>query len=207
MRLYEPWPSWRERALSLRLFQAAQDLARSNYGTQVLAIWSFSEAICWFILPDFLLLPLAVLAPDKTRRLIVTAWISSVLGTLVLWLMMSQLPAHQASLIFALPFTHEGMLPKIQTLADLYGDGSAMFQPFSGIPAKVWVYSAVYLNHWNSLGFMGMLALARGLRMAAVGCLGRTIARRAPGLVQRSWLGWLIVYPVLFLLMLTATSR
>jgi membrane protein YqaA with SNARE-associated domain len=205
MLLYKPFRPWR--VLSRRLFQAAQNLACSNYGTQVLAIWSFSEAICWFILPDFLLFPLTILAPDRARHLIATAWISSVLGTLVLWLIISQLPAHHANLIFALPFTHEGMLLKIQTLTDLYGYASILFQPFSGIPAKVWTYSAVYLNHWHAWGFLGMMALARGLRMAAVGWLGWTLSRKAPGLVQRFWLGWLIVYPVLFLLMLTATSQ
>lgn len=188
-------------------FHSLQRFANSISGDITLLLWSFAEAICWFILPDFLLLILAILAPQKTLKWVLLSIIGSLTGTIVLITLLHWLPINFATIIFRLPFTHIGMLTKVEHFIQSYGHISILLQPFSGIPSKVWTYDIYQSPHWHPWLFLLLLTLARGTRMMLIGGIGYLVSKRIPTIIQRYWLFLLVLYTVLFLIFLSITSR
>jgi membrane protein YqaA with SNARE-associated domain len=201
--------NWSEQVMTERgtFYAECQDFAQSAKGDKLLALWSFMEAIVWFIFPDFLLFPLVLLAPEKATRRIVIAMTTSILGAIVMVLLLVTVPLEVTNLIFKLPFTHQAMLLKIDALAQSYSHWSVLFQPFSGIPAKVWLWDAVYIHQWEMTAFLVWLGMARSLRMILIGSIAYWIGTRNFNIIKKSWPGWFSLYAVAALLLIAWTSQ
>ncbi len=193
--------------LSRQLYAAQQCFASSFTGTSLLAAWSFMEAICWFILPDYLLLIMVVLCPTKAKRFAIISLVFSMLGCIVMLGLVGCFPEQIGHFIFTLPFTSAGMLTKVHHLEHMYGITATFLQPASAIPAKVWTYAAIYQFHWNLFIFWSFLAIARGSRMAVIAALGWWIGRYLSRKLSGYWLIWLTLYSMLFFLVLAKISR
>jgi len=195
------------RTFSSRLYENDQRFAASRIAIILLAAWSFSEALIWFVLPDFLLLPLSILAPARWRLWLMVALVCSLLGTIAMIFLVGHLPDFMFHLLTRLPFTHAAMFSRIETLADAYGPWSTLWQPVSGIPVKAWTWMAVSKLHWRPALYLALVLLARGLRMAIVCWLGAQIARRFPQPLRNAWPLWFLLYSAFFFAFLGLTSR
>lgn len=190
-----------------RAFESHRRFAHTRWAVGLMAAWSFFEALVWFILPDYLILLLAMLA---SRRLWTWVWVSvlfSLLGTLVMMSLVAAWPESMAQVIFHLPFTHERMPQRIEAMSQGWGVLSAVMQPFSLVPVKVWTYSALEHLHWDPMVYLLMLGLGRGVRMILVGSVGVIAARVFEAPLKHGWLVWVSLYTLVFLLALAWTSR
>lgn len=192
--------------LSWELYVTQQRFASSSAGTALLAIWSFLEAICWFILPDYLLLIHVALCPTHAKRFAILSLVSSMAGSIVMLFLAARFPEQVGHFLFTLPFTSADMLSKTQHLEHSFGVSATLLQPVSGIPAKVWTYAAVYHFHWNLLVFWGLLAVSRGVRMALISFIGWVFGRYYNRELSAFWPIWLTLYTFLFFLFLTKIS-
>jgi hypothetical protein len=187
-------------------FSKQKAFADSISGDNLLILWSFLEAICWFVFPDFLIVILSVLAPQKTKRWIALSTASSFFGTVTLFCSFRFLPLEAFQVMFHLPFTHTDMLSRIEKLGSIHGYTSILFQPFSGIPAKVWSYSAYHTFHWNIFAFLLLLTSARSIRMLIAAWLARTTINMFSGFIPKYWLPLLAAYTIIFFIFLSLTS-
>ncbi len=185
---------------SRELMAATRRFCDGRGADWLLGAWSFAEALVWFILPDFLLLPYAAAAPRKSKRWFITALCSSLAGTLLLLILAVFWPEPVRQMIFSLPFTAAAMLSELEGIRA----PEILTQSVSGIPAKVWTLAALDY-HWNLAAFLLLLTLSRGLRMAAVLLIGQWLSGRR--WVEDYWLLWLILYIPAFLAGLSAVSN
>lgn len=148
--------------------------AEGPLGIVVIALWSFTEAFVWPLLPDSLLLSQSFAAPRRARVLFVTAVIGTVVGSV------AAVALARHGLDWALPWTTERMSDAANTGLVENGAAALRDQPTSGIPVKV--YNRLAADTDISLwAWAGWVALARGVRMAATATLGAaagTVLRR-----------------------------
>lgn len=163
------------------LFERVAAAARSRTAIVVMGAWAVAEALAWPVIPDFLLLPLVVLAPGRWRRLALAALAGSLLGGSLSYAA-GQVEAGRILLDNA-PLVTERM---IDVAGDrLRADGAAglLTQPLSGIPYKAFSYQAA-----ESVGagqFVLFSALARGARFLAVALIGALVGRWARPVCER----------------------
>lgn len=158
-------------------YERARRLARSRAGLAVCFAWGAAEALVLPIVPDVAVALLAVVAPARFPLLALSAAAGSVAGSGA---------AHALGAIGIVP-----PLPLVtprmaqQASAWLAGEGARAVdhQPWSGIPIKAFSYEAGAAG--VPLGaFVWHTAIARGMRMLAVGAVfalaGRVGRRAAP---------------------------
>lgn len=134
----------------------------------IAGIWAVLEATVFFVLPDFFVAPAVIARPRLIWRLVAASLIGTVAGTLVLAATVVVEPDGTHAMITALPFTTDAMFA---TVGDgRTGDMAAVFtQPYSGIPAKVWTWTAVGGDGFLASGmFFVVLALGRSIRFTIV---------------------------------------
>jgi membrane protein YqaA with SNARE-associated domain len=120
--------------------------AESRKENMLIAFWAFSEACIWFVFPDFILLILGILSPQKLWKYLTISIIASSLGGLLMMYLCVDHVNLVEKYLFHLPFTNLGMLNHLKTLENNFGNLSYFLQAFSGIPFKVWTYQAVSQN-------------------------------------------------------------
>lgn len=162
-------------------------LETSRQWDRAVAVWGFSEAIFWFVVPDVFLLPTSVARPEGAWRRAGICWVGSLLGITVWWAWVTSygVPAW----LYSLPWTYPTMATEVLTLARDGGVWLALSQPMSTIPVKVWVAALVPSREWAFLPFLFWVGLARGGRMLAFSLLGGLLGRRYPWLGDRR-LAW-----------------
>lgn len=168
------------------------------------AAWSFLEGSVWFVVPDFILLPLGVIDPDRYRQWAWLALKSSLAGIAVLWVLCCLVPTAMARLIYSLPCTYPGMGDCVAELGTRLGPAVGVFQPWSSVPVKVWALVAVERLEWRLLPFLFFAGLGRATRMFFVAWLGSMLGRRWPK-IAGPW--WAVAYVVLFFWGLHLVSR
>ncbi|GAB4083467.1 hypothetical protein GCM10028784_00970 [Myceligenerans cantabricum] len=164
----------------------------------VAGVWAVLEATVFFVLPDFFVAPAVIARPRLIWRLVGATLIGTVAGTLVLAAAVVVDPVGTRAMITALPFTTDAMFATV-------GDGraddlAAVFaQPYSGIPAKVWTWTAVADGGFAAAGaFFVVLALGRAIRFAVVAGVA-WLAERLLGTWLRRFARFLVpVYVVVF---------
>jgi hypothetical protein len=189
------------------LYQAGQARAHQPAMLTLLGLWSWGEAIFWVILPDFLLVPLGLLAPERRWRFWAVAVLSSSLGTLTLMGLVHLFPGDWLGRIWALPLTGPHMVPRLESLIEQFGWTALWMQPVSGVPVKVWTLYTLTEDPFPFLALWGITTLARALRMAAVTAGTGWLHRRFSLLIQSHWLGWMALYTLAVLVGLVWTSR
>ncbi|MGE0199538.1 MAG: YqaA family protein [Candidatus Melainabacteria bacterium] len=192
--------------MSGRVYDAMARWASTRSAEVTLCVWAFLEAIVWVILPDFLLIPLSMLKPSHARRFWLVAAVASMLGSITLWVLSTHWSATVGQWLFQLPFTPPAMAQRILQTGLDHGVLITLTQPVSGMPAKVWTWTAATQLHWSPVGYLGLLTLARSIRMGLCVAMGAWLGRRVPTFLRQWWLPLLIAGSGGILWFLTASS-
>jgi membrane protein DedA with SNARE-associated domain len=181
-------------------------LRSSRTAVCLLGLWAALEAIVWFILPDYLLLIFAVIAPARGKQWFCSALAGSIIGAILMVGICLWQPEWVPSWLFSLPFTHSGMLDRITHLKAEYGVVAIAMQPFSGVPAKVWIYDAAIRVVEQPLLFLSLLTFGRACRMALVTSVGIWLGKHFPSQIRQYWFLLWAAYTALFLVGLWKTA-
>ncbi|MDR1124294.1 MAG: hypothetical protein LBL61_06945 [Elusimicrobiota bacterium] len=131
----------------------------------IIGIWAFLEATVFFIMPDFLLCPAVIARPKQSRDILLMTVIGSVLGMTALAAVCFACPGEIRRLFVYIPFTSDAMFEKV--ILEINSSFSVFFQPFSGIPVKVWIWTAI-ISKTNFFSFFTVIILGRVFRFLMV---------------------------------------
>jgi len=165
------------RTLNNKAYASIREFSLTRSALILLIAWSFFEASIWFIIPEFILIPLVIANPDSYKRHFKTILISSTAGALIYVMIASLQPDLVYSLLIKIPFTNAHMIDRIMILYSKEGIASVLRQAFSGIPSKVWSYAAVK-SGFGILPYVTLLTISRGARMAIVAYASSIIGRK-----------------------------
>lgn len=94
--------------------------------------WAASEAFIWFIIPEFLLILVVFIRAKQKFNLVKYDIYGTILGTIIgiSW----HLPDNA---LLKLPYIYQGMIDHVRDWYDQYQVWGLLFQPFSGVPYKL----------------------------------------------------------------------
>jgi membrane protein YqaA with SNARE-associated domain len=125
---------------------------QSNY---LVATWAASEAIIWFIIPEFLLFLMIFMKVRHKINLLKYDIIGTVIGTLIgVWWHAPQ------NVLTKIPYVFDGMVQQTRFWYDAHGIWGLIFQPFSGVPYKVFTNLAADYHFFLPL-FLVIAVVAR----------------------------------------------
>lgn len=151
---YHPETSFKHLALNSHL----EDFLSSKQANYLVFIWAASEAIFWFIIPEFLLLLVIFLRVKNKRTLLLYDIWGTAFGTVV-GLILSIYTNFDVAYI---PYITQNMIQQVQVWYRSLGSLGLFFQPFSGVPYKVFVLNA----HYFQINFLWFVVLAVIIRIA-----------------------------------------
>jgi membrane protein YqaA with SNARE-associated domain len=106
----------------------------SNY---LVMIWAASEAIFWFIIPEFLLILVIFMKIHRKFDLVKYDIIGTVIGTVIGFMI------HVSDTTFLkVPYIYQRMLDQAHVWFDQMGVWGLVNQPFSGVPYKAFIHEA-----------------------------------------------------------------
>lgn len=104
----------------------------SRQANYLVFFWALGEALVWFVIPEFLLLLLIFMRIRRKRELLIYDIAGTAIGTVIALIV--HLPDR---LIARLPYIRPGMIIQTRHWYAAHGIFGLIFQPFSGIPYKV----------------------------------------------------------------------
>jgi len=122
--------------------------------------WAMSEALFWFVIPEFLLLLVVFMRIRRKRELLIYDVGGTVAGTIVAFFVHVS-----ASGIAHLPFIQEKMVEQTNAWYAHSGIWGLLYQPFSGVPYKVFTLTAQN-HHFFILWFIIVAVIVRMSRYA-----------------------------------------
>ena len=128
----------------------------------LIMVWAATEAIAWFIIPEFLLFLLIFMKVHRKFDLVKYDLIGTVIGTLIAfwWRLPDAFFAH-------LPYVRPKMLEHVHTWYDQQGIWGLLHQPFSGVPYKIFTHEAADYHFFIPL-FLLVAVTARMVRYLVV---------------------------------------
>jgi len=171
--------------------------AASRAALVVVGAWGFAEAIAWPIIPDFIILPLALAVPSRWFAFALAALAGSLSGGLVSYLLGATAPGPY--LLDVAPLVTDSM--KDGARSALHDDGALglMAQPLSGIPYKVFAYQAA-LAGVGIIEYAVLSAVVRGSRFLAVALVGAVAGKLLRKWWERFWPWFCVLYCAAFLI-------
>jgi 1-acyl-sn-glycerol-3-phosphate acyltransferase len=124
--------------------------------------WAATEAMFWFIIPEFLLFLLIFMKIHRKFDLVKYDLIGTVIGTIAVFCW--QLPH---DLFARVPYIRPKMLESVHTWYDRQGVWGLVHQPFSGVPYKVFTHEAANYRFFIPL-FIIVAVVARMVRYLVV---------------------------------------
>lgn len=121
-------------------------------------LWAAGEAIVWFVIPEFLLVLMIFMKIKRKRELVKYDVAGTVAGTLI------ALGLHLPSdVLLKMPYVYQGMITQVGHWFDANGILGILYQPFSGVPFKI--FNALALDYGFFIPLYIILAIsARVLR-------------------------------------------
>lgn len=184
------------------LWQTTSNWAHHHVMASILGAWAFCEAIFWFILPDFLLLPMTLQQPKRWKLFAVATIFGSLFGALIMMTLCTYQPDLIAQYITRLPFTHITMMTKIEHLFLQFPKIAPLFQAISGVPVKVWFWGNHHHQWMNSTIFLTLILVSRAVRITGVAILACTLSRLNNQWFKPHWLLFLLLYITIFFIAL-----
>lgn len=137
------------------LSERVESFFLSKASSYLVFFWAMSEALFWFVIPEFLLLLVVFMKIKNKRQLLVYDVAGTVAGTLIAFML--HVPNQ---IIEKLPYIQPKMVElTINWFTDL-GIFGLFYQPFSGVPYKVFTLTATQF-HFNMLAFIVLAVLVR----------------------------------------------
>lgn len=109
----------------------------SKQANWLIFAWAASEALFWFVIPEFLLLLVVFMRIRNKKQMLVYDIAGTVAGTILALVIRLQ-----ESTIAKLPYIQPGMISQTKTWYSEKGLLGLMHQPFSGVPYKVFTHLA-----------------------------------------------------------------
>lgn len=182
--------------LSRRLFRRWTRLTGGYRGVALMFAWAVAEATVWPIIPDFLLLPVAITHRRRHIPLFATI-LGSALGGAAwhVWASLHPEPAIRA--LLALPLVRVDQIQTVRARIERSGSSALFTQPWSGIGLKVWapVAAAQGIPAGRALLFF---TIARTLRLGLVSVVAAAVTRALRGRVERLAAPLAVVYLSIF---------
>jgi membrane protein YqaA with SNARE-associated domain len=185
------------RAASRVAYDRWQRFADSRAALVLLFVWAFGEATVWPIIADFLLAPLALVRRSRLPALMSAILAGMTLGGVLTVLTASRAPGFAMDVLAHLPLVGDGQIRRARELLDERGVAGFLYQPYSGIPFKIWAVVAGERD-LPPAQVIPAFVVARAGRMLATGVIAAIIGR-----IARPWLrDWFVLvvpaYLVLF---------
>ncbi|HZT07770.1 MAG TPA: hypothetical protein VFC51_12120 [Chloroflexota bacterium] len=194
------------RALSHVAFDRWEALAASRASLAVMFLWAVAEATVWPIIPDFLLVPLAVGAQRRFLRPLLASILGSTLGGAALYVFAHRRPSRARALLAALPFVAERHVRTAEAGIAEHGAWAFLLQPWSGVAFKVWALVAASRGVDPALAIPASVA-GRALRMAISAALPGLLSARFRRTVRDHALALTALYGAAFGAVLRALMR
>lgn len=132
------WRNYKQiTAVKPHINQFAERFFVSPESNILIMAWAAGEAFIWFVLPEFLLFLIVFLKVRHKFNLLKYDLIGTAIGTTIgiLW-------HAPPSFLLHLPYIYQGMIDKVQGWYTDWGIWGLFFQPFSGVPYKVFTHLA-----------------------------------------------------------------
>jgi hypothetical protein len=138
--------------------QFAEKFFMSKESNWLIIAWAAAEALIWFILPEFLLFLMIFMKVRHKFDLLKYDIIGTVIGTIIaiFW-------HAPASFLTQLPFVYPKMIEQVTAWFTDRGILGIFYQPFSGVPFKVFNHLALDFNFFIPL-FILLAVVARMTR-------------------------------------------
>lgn len=104
-------------------------------------LWAASEAIIWFVIPELLLLLIIFLRVRKKVQLLICDIFGTTVGTIL-----AMIISLNQSEILKIPYVQENMIKQVEVWYQQLGIFGLIFQPFSGVPYKIFILTANEFN-------------------------------------------------------------
>lgn len=113
----------------------------SRQANYLVFLWAASEAIVWFVIPEFLLLLIIFLRIRKKIELLIYDILGTAIGTVLAFF----IPITRNE-ILQIPYIQENMIKQVEVWYQHMGIFGLIFQPFSGVPYKAFTLTAHEFN-------------------------------------------------------------
>jgi len=127
----------------------------SKFGNALVFTWATSEAIFWFVIPEFLLALVIFMRIHRKKQLLLYDIYGTAFGTLIAYII-----HFSPDKVAKLPFITVKMVGKVNTWYDHSGIIALIHQPFSGVPYKVFTHLAP-LHHLPFVPFLLFAVVVR----------------------------------------------
>lgn len=167
----------------------------SKQANWLIFAWASTEALIWFVIPEFLLLLIVFMRIKHKRQMLFYDIAGTVAGTLI------ALAIHlQESTLLKLPYIQPGMITQTKTWYSQEGLLGLAHQPFSGVPYKVFTHLAWQYDFFI-LWFIIMAVLVRIIRYLIAYGLFISLYPKMHKLVKNNYiplaLGAILVFSIL----------
>lgn len=109
----------------------------SKQANWLIFAWAASEAVIWFVIPEFLLLLVVFMRIRNKKQMLIFDIAGTIVGTIIA--MILRLPE---ATIVKLPYIQQGMIDQTKVWYTDQGLLGLAHQPFSGVPYKVFTHLA-----------------------------------------------------------------
>jgi membrane protein YqaA with SNARE-associated domain len=168
----------------------------SRYANWLVFFWAMGEALIWFVIPEFLLLLLIFMRIRRKRELLYFDIYGTIVGTIIAYVI--ALPDHS---IAQLPYIQPRMVAQVHHWFNAHGILGLAYQPFSGVPYKVFTYLAPHY-HFFLLSFLLFAVLVRISRYYLIYLLLTSIYPVLHKYVYRNYIRLFLVAVFIFSILL-----
>lgn len=178
--------------VKVNLNQHLEYFFTSKYANWLVFFWALGEALVWFMIPEFLLTLLIFMRIHRKRQLVLYDIYGTILGTLIAFVV--PIPDR---FIDKLPYIQPNMVAQARHWFDAHGIFGLIYQPFSGVPYKVFTHLAPQY-HFFFLTFLILAVVVRISRYYVLYLLLSLIYPSLHKLVYRNYLRLFLVATFIF---------
>lgn len=194
------WYLWRNKPEAPHSINTTlEDFFTSNQANWLVFCWAATEAIVWFVIPEFLLLLVIFMRIRHKRQMLLYDIGGTAAGTIVAFVI--RLPEHTLA---HLPYIQEKMIAQTRAWYDHYGIMGLANQPFSGVPYKVFTHLA-WEYRYNFFLFIIVAVVVRMFRYVVAYGLFISLYPKLHKIVRRNYLPLAAVAIAVFSVLLLKT--
>jgi membrane protein YqaA with SNARE-associated domain len=162
-------------------------VTRDLTGAVVALLWAVAEATVWPIMPDAVLVPLALRRPRSWWHLVLGATVGTTIGGWVSYRIGRHHPDRR--LIEQLPLVRPAMVGAAAGWLEEHGPRGALRQMATGVPFKVFARLAG-MRRMRLVPFLAWAVAGRSVRFVLLAGAAALLSRLCPTLVARRY--WLL---------------
>ncbi len=172
----------------------------STESNALIATWAVAEAIIWFVIPEFLLILIMFMKVRRKIQLVKYDILGTVVGTIIAFML--HLPE---KVLLSLSYIYQAMLTHVHQWFSEYGILGIFFQPFSGVPYKVFNALAPDYGFFIPL-FIILTVIARMIRYLIVYEITKALYPFVHRFVRKHYAILLVVAVTVFTMLLMKIS-